>query len=120
MVWFRSIKEDTWVVYWDNSHGGYVSHDVLHVLGKMVGILGPTAAIFGREFEDYLINEKKSVTISKERFAQSVRNSSGALSKYMIDPVGTPNRNKQGSYSGENQESHERGQSSTKWVAKTT
>ena len=118
MVWFRSIKEDTWVVYWDNSHGGYVSHDVLHVLGKMVGILGPTAAIFGREFEDYLINRNGSVTISKERFEQSIRNSSVALWKEMIDPVGT--RSQQGSYTGQNQESHERGQSSTKWIAKTT
>ena len=113
ILWFRTFKADTWVLYWDGSHRGFVDYDTLIALSKMVGIFGPTAAIFGRGFEDFLINDPDAVTISKERMEQSIRNSTGALTKEMIDPVDA-----QGVI--QKRESHERGQSSTKWVAKTT
>ena len=113
IYWFRTFRASTSVIYWDNSLQGVVSYDTLQALSKMVGIFGPTAAVFGREFEDFLINEQEAVTISIERMEQSIRNSSGALSKAMIDSVDAQGVT-------QNRESHERGQSSTKWVAKTT
>ena len=70
---FRTFRASTSVIYWDNSLQGVVSYDTLQALSKMVGILGPTAAIFGREFEDFLINEQEAVTILKERMEQSIR-----------------------------------------------
>ena len=113
ILWFRTFKADTWVLYWDNSHRGFVDYDTMVALSKKVGILGPTAAVFGREFEDFLINDPEARMISKERMEQSIRNSSGALSKAMIIPL-------DGQEVTQDQEGHGRGQSSAKWVVKTT
>ena len=78
------------------------------LLSKKVGVLGPTAGIFGREFEDYLITEDDAESISVERMERSIRHTFGCLSKEMIDPA--------------NQASYGRGQSSssTSWKVKTS
>ena len=106
--WFtKKFSTDTWVLWWDNSHRGFVDYDTMVALNKRIGVLGPTAAIFGREFEDYLINEDEAETISVERMERSIRHSLGALSKETINPA--------------NQASYGRGQSSssTSWKVKT-
>ena len=115
ILWFQTFKKETWVQYWDNSHRGLMNYDAMMALSKVVGIFGPTAAIFGREFEESLIREPDAVLMPAERIEQSIRTSAGALTKEMIIPVDEQGGNEQ-------QESHEhdRGQSSTRWIARTT
>ena len=81
-------------------------------LSKRVGIFGPAAAIFGRELEEFLIREPDAVMIPVERIEQSIRTSKGALTKEMIVPVDA-----QG---GNESHEHEQGQSSTRWIVRTT
>ena len=83
-------------------------------LSKTVGIFGPTAAIFGRDFEDSLIREPDAVMMPAERIEQSIR-TSGALTKEMIIPV-----DEQGGNEQHECHKHDRGQSSTRWYDRTT
>ena len=92
-----------------------MDYDKMMALSKMVGIFGPTAAIFGREFEESLIREPNAVMMPVERIEQSIRTSAGALTKEMIIPVDAQGGNEQ----PESHE-HERGQSSTRWIVRTT
>ena len=105
------MKEDTWIAYWDDMKTEFISHDILHALSKKVGILGPTAAIFGREFEHFLTTEQKIVTFPEERLERSIQNTTGTLRRDQVTPSGTLNWKQWWSYSGENPS----GQSSTEW-----
>ena len=91
-----------------------MDYDTMMALSKMVGIFGPTAAIFGREFEESLIREPDVVMMPVERIEQSIRTSAGASTKEMIIPVDEQGGNEQESHE------HDRGQSSTRWIARTT
>ena len=110
------MKEDTWILYWDDTVGGFISHDVLHALSKKVGILGPTAAIFGRDFEYFLASEKRLVWSPVEKLEQSIQNTKGTLNRDKINPTGNSFRRPRWNYSGENQEWQERGQPSSEWM----
>ena len=92
-IFFKAMKDDTWIDYWDNMCGGFISQNTIHALSKKVGILGPTAAIFGRDFELFIVSEWRLCTCPVEKLEESIRNTSGTLSKECLDPypIGVPN-----------------------------
>ena len=49
--WFRKYPLDTYMEFWDGSCQGYVNQNMMFKLSKKVNILGPIAAIFGRDVE---------------------------------------------------------------------
>ena len=114
ILWFQSFKRETWVLNWDNSHRGFVDYKTMVGLCKAVGIFGPTAAIFGRDFEDSLIRDPSAFWIPAERVEQSIR-TSGGLTKEMIIPI-----DEQGGNEQHESHRHDRGQSITRWYDRTT
>ena len=114
---FKTMKESTWIEYWDNTCGGFISQNTAHALSKKINILGPIAAIFGRDFELFIVTEYRLCTCPVEKLEESIQNTSGTLSKESLDqtPTGTSNWGQRWSYPDEDQKWHGRGQSSTEW-----
>ena len=54
---FKKRDQATWVSFLDES--GYLTQDTAHQLSKKINMIGPTAALFGQEFELYMLDEEE-------------------------------------------------------------
>ena len=82
---FDKINKNTWVQYWDGSCSGYISQNTAHYLSSRVNVMGPTAAIFGREFELFVIEEYHLTTCPVEKLEESIETSRGTLNKQSFE-----------------------------------
>ena len=87
--YFNDEKKSPWVHYWDDSCQGEVSIFTIHSLVKQIGILGPIAAVFGRDFELYS-EEFRITTCLVETIEKSVNSRNGTLSKKSFEKVWVP------------------------------
>ena len=88
--YFNDVKKDTWVHYWDDSCQGAISSVTAHSLVKQINIFGPTAAIFGRDFELFLTEEFRIATCSVETIEKSINSRNGTLSKRSFENTWVP------------------------------
>ena len=49
--WFKEYAYDTYMEYWDGSKKGYILQNTTFRISKKANILGPLAAVFGRQLE---------------------------------------------------------------------
>ena len=82
---FGQINKDTWVQYWDGSFGGNLSQNTTHYLSSRINMMGPTAAIFGRGFELFMLEEYKFTMCPTEILEESIRSCWGILNKQAFD-----------------------------------
>ena len=82
---FGKINKDTWVQYWDGSYCGNVSQNTAHYLSSRINMVGPTAAIFGRNFELFMLEEYKFAMCPVEVLENSIRACSGTLNRQSFE-----------------------------------
>ena len=82
---FPEMSKDTWVQYWDKSAEGYVTQNTLFHLSKRVNMMGPTAAIFGKDFELFMLEEDIFTTCPMEVLEDSIHTSRGTLNKQSFE-----------------------------------
>ena len=114
-LFFKAMKEDTWVKYWDGTKSGYVTDDTMYALSKMIRIFGPTAAVLGRDFDHYIVSEHKLSMVQVELLEYSIRNSSGTLKKEDFNPTMSRRANRSSYPDDRQSENSDRGQSSRVW-----
>ena len=95
---FDKINKNTWVHYWDDSCEGNISQNTAHYLSKKISIMGPTAAIFGREFEVFINEEYRLSACPMDKIEESINGSKGTLSKNSFEEAWPQNWHRQ-SYS---------------------
>ena len=81
---FPEMSKDTWVEYWDKSTEGYVSQKTLYHLSQRVNMMGPTAAIFGKDFELFMLEEEVFTTCPINVLEDSINTSKGTLNRQSI------------------------------------
>ena len=82
---FGQVNRDTWVQYWDGSFGGNLSQNTTHYLSSRINMMGPTAAIFGRDFELFMLEEYKFTMCPTEILEESIRSCWGTLNKQAFE-----------------------------------
>ena len=82
---FPEMNKSTWVRYWDKSAEGYITQNTMYYLSKRVNIMGPTAAIFGKEFELFMLEEDIFTTCPIEVLEDSIHTSRGTLNKQSFE-----------------------------------
>ena len=87
---FDKINKNTWVQYWDNSYEGYISQTAAHYLSKKISVMGPTAAIFGRDFELFINEEYRLGACPIDKIEASINGSTGALNKGSFEETWAP------------------------------
>ena len=89
--WFKKYSQDTWIEFWDGSCQGYISQTTLYHLSKKVNILGPIAAVFGRDLEYKICTHEGYYDdcIPAEAIQQSIENHNGTLSKDSFENTST-------------------------------
>ena len=60
-------------------HRGLFPHDALKAVAEMVGIIGPLAAMYGRDIEQFLMRNDRPTLVPENKFNESVR-----LGKYTL------------------------------------
>ena len=63
---FKKRDQATWVSFLDAS--GYLSQDQAYQLSRKISMIGPTAALFGQEFELYMLDEEEFTTCPVDIF----------------------------------------------------
>ena len=56
-TFFKQTNKSTWIEYWDGTCDGYISQNTAHYLCQKINVLGPIAAICGRDFELFIVSE---------------------------------------------------------------
>ena len=79
--WFKTFNKSTYMTFWDGSTKGYVSQRTMWQLSKKVNILGPIAAIFGRDLELEIATAEQFQTIPVSTIEQSIETHNGTLRK---------------------------------------
>ena len=82
---FMGINKPTWVRFWDQRCQGYISQNTAHYLTKRINVMGPTAAIFGKDFELFMLEEETFTTCPVDVLANSVYTCQGTLNKQSFD-----------------------------------
>ena len=82
---FPEMNKSTWVEFWDKSCEGYVTQNTLHFLSKRVNMMGPTAAIFGKDFELFMLEEESFTTCPLDILQDSIHTSRGTLNKQSFE-----------------------------------
>ena len=59
---FANINRSTWVHFWDQKTSGYISQNTAYWISRRINIMGPTAAICGRDFELFILEEERFAT----------------------------------------------------------
>ena len=85
---FGKINKDTWVQYYDGSCSGNLSQNTAHYLSSRINVMGPTAGIFGRDFELFMLEEEKFATCPHEVMEQSIQSCWGTLNRQVIEQQG--------------------------------
>ena len=67
----RGEKEPTEITSWDGQVCGYFSYDKVKALVRQINILGPLAAIYGRDIEQEIMYPTSGTLISARKFNQS-------------------------------------------------
>ena len=88
--YFDDVKKDTWIHYWDGSCQGAISSVTAHTLVKQINISGPTAGVFGRNFELFLSEEYHIATCPVETIERSVNGQNGTLTKRSFERLWAP------------------------------
>ena len=68
----KGEKRATEVSTWDGRYRGYMSHEHLQTMAKWVCIIGPFAAMYGRDIEQYLMRPERNLFIPEWDFNNSV------------------------------------------------
>ena len=63
---FKKRDQAIWVSFLDAS--GYLSQDQAYQLSRKISMIGPTAALFGQEFELYMLDEENFTTCPVDIF----------------------------------------------------
>ena len=82
---FGKINKDTWVQYYDGSCSGNLSQNTAHYLSSRTNMMGPTAGIFGRDFELFMLEEYKFAMCPMEVLEDSIHSCWGTLNKQAIE-----------------------------------
>ena len=67
----RNERKPTEVTTWDGKDRALVSHAYLEHMAREIGILGPLAAVYGRDIEQLLM-EPNPPTVIPEKFNESI------------------------------------------------
>ena len=71
-LFVRGEKESTKIESWDGRDHGFYSYDMLKKLGSQIGILGPLAAMFGRDIEQEIMFSTRGTYLLERLFRKSV------------------------------------------------
>ena len=112
-TFFKQMNKNTWIKYWDETCEGYITQNTMHNLAKKINILGPIAAIFGRDFELYIASEHQLTMCPIDKVDESIEKTMGTLDKGSFEP--NHSSWEQWNYSDNGQNWQDRGQSSSEW-----
>ena len=76
-IWRKN--NDQWVPTWDNKIRVRMTKDQIISIHKESCILGPLAALFGRDFQQFLMKNPKAALIKQEEMQYSVDNGRRAI-----------------------------------------
>ena len=82
---FHGMNKSTWVRFWNQETKGYISQNTAHWMSKRINIMGPTAAIFGRDFELFILEESTFTTCPVVVLEKSLATCQGTLSEQSFD-----------------------------------
>ena len=82
---FAEINKDTWVHFWDQRAEGFITQNTAHYLAKRINMMGPTAAIFGKDFELFMLEEETFTTCPVEILIESIRTCRGTLNRQSFE-----------------------------------
>ena len=80
-----NINKSTWVRFWNQETSGYISQNTAHWISKRINIMGPTAAIFGRDFELFILEEETFTTCPVDILTNSVYTCQGTLNRQSFE-----------------------------------
>ena len=69
----KNERRATEVSTWDGRHRALISHEALKDMAEMVGILGPSAGVYGRDIEQLLMGYDRPTLIPENKFNESVK-----------------------------------------------
>ena len=74
------------MTFWDGSRKGYITQKTVYELSKKVNILGPIAAIFGRDLELRIATEREQFySIPVSIIEASINSHNGTLRKHHFE-----------------------------------